>query len=510
VPRASYSRLLVPKKSGDDAVLGLVYLFEPLGFETSGADLVAFFRDAAAARGAGDALRARRVRHSLTTDIPEGDPLETYRAASRPFPVGRRLWIEPGESGAAAPPEGRILLRVPASRAFGTGTHASTRLALAALEDEALDGRSVLDIGTGSGVLALAAAGLGAARAVGLDTDAEAVIVARENLRRHAFGDRVRLYAGPLDACSGKFDLVVANMLAEEILPEAPGIQARAARRGSRSALGRDARARGRGACQDADGPLEAGRPSHGGRMDQPVAGTRLLIAALPGAGESCRIEGEEAAHARARRVAQGDAVILVDGSGREAHGRIARTTREGLDVDVESVRAAAPEAHGPIHLLVAAIRSERLAWIAEKATELGASRVTLVTSERTQRFRANEGLVPRLERIIREAAKQAERARWPEVSGPSALADALGAETGPTRLILDPTGEPFPAILPSGATALLIGPEGGWTQKELETALAAGWITASLAAGKLRAETAAVAALTLARTALDRGRAGR
>jgi ribosomal protein L11 methyltransferase len=232
VPPACYSRLLVPKKSGDDAVLGLIYLFDPLGFESSGGDLVAFFREAAAARGAGDALRARRVRHSLTTDIPEGDPLEAYRAASRPFPVGRRFWIEPGESDAGSPPGGRILLRVPASRAFGTGTHASTRLALAALEDEALDGRCVLDVGTGSGVLALAAAGLGAARAVGLDTDANAVFVARENAKRHPFGSRVRLYAGPLDACAGRFDLVVANMLAEEILPESRRIQARAARHG--------------------------------------------------------------------------------------------------------------------------------------------------------------------------------------------------------------------------------------------------------------------------------------
>jgi ribosomal protein L11 methyltransferase len=227
-----YSRLLVPKKSGDEAVLGMVHLFDPLGYEIRDEDLVAFFREASAARAAGEALRGRRIRHTLTTDIPEGDPLETYRAASRPFPVGRRLWIDPGEPDGSAAPEGRIAIRVPASRAFGTGTHASTRLALCALEEETLDGRTVLDVGTGSGVLALAAAGLGARRAVGLDTDPDAVIVARENVRRHRFGDRVRLYAGPLEACAGRFDLVVANMLAEEILPEARRLQARAARQG--------------------------------------------------------------------------------------------------------------------------------------------------------------------------------------------------------------------------------------------------------------------------------------
>lgn len=230
--RQRYSRLFVPKKSGDDAVLGILLLHDPLGFEDAGRDLVAFFRDAGAARGAAQALRSRKVRHDLTTDIAEGDPLEAYRAASQPFPIGRRLWMEPGESPRAAAPEGRIALRVPASRAFGTGSHASTRLALLALEDEALEGRTVLDVGTGSGVLALAAAALGARLAVGLDTDAEAVFVARENVARHAFGDRVRLYAGPLSACAGKFDLVVANMLAGEILPEARRLLGGAARRG--------------------------------------------------------------------------------------------------------------------------------------------------------------------------------------------------------------------------------------------------------------------------------------
>lgn len=230
--RQRYSRLFVPNKTGDDAVLGILLLHDPLGFEDAGRDLVAFFRDSGAARGAAEALRSRKVRHALTTDITEGDPLEAYRAASRPFAIGRRLWMEPGESQRAAAPEGRISLRVPASRAFGTGSHASTRLALLALEDEALEGRTVLDVGTGSGVLALAAAALGARLAVGLDTDAEAVFVARENLAHHAFGPRVRLYAGPLSACAGKFDLVVSNMLAAEILPEARRLLGGAARQG--------------------------------------------------------------------------------------------------------------------------------------------------------------------------------------------------------------------------------------------------------------------------------------
>ncbi|HEY3204414.1 MAG TPA: 50S ribosomal protein L11 methyltransferase [Thermoanaerobaculia bacterium] len=230
--RARYSRLTVPRKSGDEVVLGLLSLHDPLGFEQAGRDLVAFYREAGAARRASESLRAARIRHALTTDILEGDPLESYRAVSRPFPVGRRLWIDPGDPSEAPPPEGRIVLRLPASRAFGTGAHESTRLALIALEEEALEGRSLLDAGTGSAVLALAGAALGARLAVGLDTDADAIFVARENIRRHSFGIRVRLFAGPLSACAGHFDLIVANMLPDEILSETRRLFARASRRG--------------------------------------------------------------------------------------------------------------------------------------------------------------------------------------------------------------------------------------------------------------------------------------
>lgn len=239
--------------------------------------------------------------------------------------------------------------------------------------------------------------------------------------------------------------------------------------------------------------------------MVEPDARARLVVAALPGPGGVVRVAGEEAAHARARRLRAGDGVVLVDGSGREALGRVARMTRQGVEVSVAAVRAAAGPAPPTIHLLVAAVRQERLAWIAEKATELGASRLTLVVTERTQRFRASDAIAARLSRIVREAAKQSEAARWPEVAGPIALTRALGADDAGARLILDPSGEPFPAALSAAPVALLVGPEGGWTEAELEKALAAGWLAVSLAAGKLRAETAAVAALALARSAMAR-----
>jgi ribosomal protein L11 methyltransferase len=212
-----FSRLTIPRKAKDDAVVGVVSIHSPLGFVEEGEDLVACFRAADDARAAAAELGERRIRFDLVTDITEGDPLEAFRAASRPFTVGRRFWIDPGDPSDARAPADRIALRLPASLAFGTGGHESTRLALLALEDEPPRGGAVLDVGTGSGVLALAATALGAERAVGYDLDLDAVVVARENLRRHAWGRRVALVAGPASAIAGAFPLVVANLLPDEL-----------------------------------------------------------------------------------------------------------------------------------------------------------------------------------------------------------------------------------------------------------------------------------------------------
>lgn len=214
--RPLFSRLTVPRKGRDDLLVGLLSLHGPLGFSEEGRDLVACFREASQARAAALALSGQGIRAEIVTDIVEEDPLEAFRAASRPFTVGDRFWIDPGDPSDASAPSGRIALRLPASRAFGTGGHESTRLALLSLAAEPPEGIAVLDVGTGSGVLALAAAALGASRAIAYDSDADAVFVARENLRRHAFGERVCLAVAPASAIRGVFPLVMANMLPEE------------------------------------------------------------------------------------------------------------------------------------------------------------------------------------------------------------------------------------------------------------------------------------------------------
>jgi 16S rRNA (uracil1498-N3)-methyltransferase len=91
-------------------------------------------------------------------------------------------------------------------------------------------------------------------------------------------------------------------------------------------------------------------------------------------------------------------------------------------------------------------------------------------------------------------------------VRGPVPLAEALAAESG-TRLLLDPSAEPFPARLPEAPAAILVGPEGGFTPAEIGAARGAGWTAAALPTPTVRAETAAIAALVLARAALVRNR---
>jgi 16S rRNA (uracil1498-N3)-methyltransferase len=235
--------------------------------------------------------------------------------------------------------------------------------------------------------------------------------------------------------------------------------------------------------------------------MDERLPRARFLVESCPARGESIRLTAAEMSHVRARRLSPGETVILVDGSGREARGRLVELSRSGARFAVESViwkENAAPV----IDLLVAGLKLERLSWIAEKATELGASRIILVASARTQSHRAGPAALERLSRVARQAAKQSESARWPAVEGPRAFLDVLGRVDHANRLLLDPGGAPFPARL-AGPVSLLVGPEGGWTEAERKAARDREWLATSLPAGKLRAETAAVAALVLARAAL-------
>jgi ribosomal protein L11 methyltransferase len=158
--------------------------------------------------------------------VPDADWFAIWRERARPFPVGRTLYLDPREPEDAPgeTPEGRRLLRLPARAAFGTGSHESTALALELLEDTDLRGRRVLDVGTGTGVLAFAALAFGAESVAGFDLDPAAPFHARDNSALN--GLNPRLFAGRLAAIRDRplFDLALVNVVPEQILPEMPDL----------------------------------------------------------------------------------------------------------------------------------------------------------------------------------------------------------------------------------------------------------------------------------------------
>ena len=138
----------------------------------------------------------------------------------RPIRVGR-LGIVPADTD-AAPDTLRLLDR----EAFGTGLHPTTALCLEALDDavRVAHPNSVLDVGTGSGILALAALMLGVPRALGIDVDAEALVVAAENARINGLGDRLQLMQGGPETVTGTWPLVLANVLPGPLIEMAPAL----------------------------------------------------------------------------------------------------------------------------------------------------------------------------------------------------------------------------------------------------------------------------------------------
>lgn len=155
---------------------------------------------------------------------PERDWVAEAAALQRPIAVGRYL-LDPHGAPAPSRPGRRRRLLIPASRAFGTGSHESTRLALRLLLRESLAGLRVLDAGCGAGVLAFVAACEGA-RVVAFDIDADAAFKTRELAVTNGVPGVFAL-ASPLASIGGPFDLAIANMIAEEVGPLLPGLRAR-------------------------------------------------------------------------------------------------------------------------------------------------------------------------------------------------------------------------------------------------------------------------------------------
>ena len=159
-----------------------------------------------------------------TETVADRDWVRASQAQFSPLEVGARLWI--GASWHEAPP-GRLAVRIDPGLAFGTGSHATTRLALMYLEQELKGGERVLDFGCGSGILAIAAARLGAAHVAASDNDPQAVETTLANARTNG----VNVFAAlPDDLPQADYDVVVSNILAQPLIELAPLLGPRAGR----------------------------------------------------------------------------------------------------------------------------------------------------------------------------------------------------------------------------------------------------------------------------------------
>jgi 16S rRNA (uracil1498-N3)-methyltransferase len=188
-----------------------------------------------------------------------------------------------------------------------------------------------------------------------------------------------------------------------------------------------------------------------------------------------------------------------------------------------------------PLHLLLAVFKFDHLEWAIEKATELGASKITPILARRTEKHLAQSALkrAERWRRIALEASKQSRRTTIPEIADPTHLKPALAQETAPTRILLSETEQSTtlatalqnstashnsgcrtarpeflegsgPSDVGSPIThAIAIGPEGGWTPEEISLFTQNQWQPVTLGPRILRAETAAIAAIAIASTYL-------
>jgi len=227
-----------------------------------------------------------------------------------------------------------------------------------------------------------------------------------------------------------------------------------------------------------------------------------LLVDAVSFDAREVRVEGDAYRHLfRARRVAAGEEMRIVDGRGRARWGRVERVDRTSAVVTLGDP-AEEREPAFRLELLVPTCRPERASWLVEKATELGVFALRFLNTSRAPR-ELGGGALDRLRRVAAAAVEQCHRSRLPEITGPHAWSE-LERLTGGAgyRWFLDPEAAAGEGCLsvrePDNSAVLLIGPEGGLASEERRELLAAGWHPVRLGERILRLETAAIAGAAL------------
>jgi 16S rRNA (uracil1498-N3)-methyltransferase len=225
--------------------------------------------------------------------------------------------------------------------------------------------------------------------------------------------------------------------------------------------------------------------------------------------GDRAALIGEHADHlVRVLRARVGEDFDIATGQS-VRRGRITSLKADRVEFELGEVISVA--ALVETTLILAVYKFDRMEWAIEKCTELGVSRIVPLISRRTDSHLATASVkrVDRWQRIARQAAEQSRRAAPPQITAPMKLSEALNLPQ-PLRIVLAESEERTllrDVLNPEAAVneiALAIGPEGGWTEDELQSFQQAGWISASLGNTILRAETAAIAAVAVAASMLS------
>ena len=156
--------------------------------------------------------------------VDDSDWNENWKKYFHTIEIGEKLAVVPSWENYENP-QNRTVLSIDPGAAFGTGTHATTSLCLELLQDKICDGVKMLDIGCGSGILALASVLLGAENAVGVDIDVQSVKTATENAQINNISDKAKFIVGDLaDKISGKYEVICANIVADVIIRLLPDV----------------------------------------------------------------------------------------------------------------------------------------------------------------------------------------------------------------------------------------------------------------------------------------------
>jgi 16S rRNA (uracil1498-N3)-methyltransferase len=207
-------------------------------------------------------------------------------------------------------------------------------------------------------------------------------------------------------------------------------------------------------------------------------------------------VTGDEFHHSvRVVRLREGEPVEVFDRSGRMAEGVVEAIRRDEAEIRIDTA-IASRESPLTLHLAMAIIQPERFELVLQKATELGVRSIIPMITERVEvRRERYAGKGDRWERIVLEAVRQSGRSIPPHVAEPMRFADVLGMPQ--PKVLFEAEREPGQL---AGGTELMamIGPEGGWSNAELDEAEGRGAVFQRLGPRRLRAETAALAAVTL------------